>query len=310
MGTQLVLNDNWEVFSLTEEQKYFESFIDYVKRIDESTPDIWVKWKNSCSQVVIETPKYFYKIYQNTGAFSDFNTLIREKLGEIYRNEYGLYWNIITVRKENVIYQIEQREKLKVCMESDISYDDLMIKWGIILNKLEKQLSLPLVARQLKDKIKKLDKIKLIRDCVNKYEDYAITNNKDIILLDDADFFLAMVDNEGNWISSKFNSYEIITPQGYKKFVPCDYYEILENETELLNLINMDENKWMISKEMYGEKDLKEFVNKSEEIVSDNIKVLYTGNKLENKKLEYIPPSMDSYPLFMRENKLLIEEEV
>lgn len=197
-----------------------------------------------------------------------------------------------------------------MCMESDISYDDLMIKWGIILNKLEKQLSLPLVARQLKDKIKKLDKIKLIRGCINKYEDYAITNNKDIILLDDADFFLAMVDNEGNWISSKFNSYEIITPQGYKKFVPCDYYEILEDEIELLNLINMDENKWMISKEMNGEKDLKEFVNKAEEIVSDNIKVLYTGNKLENKKLEYIPPSMDSYPLFMRENKLLIEKEV
>ena len=55
----------WQPFNTENKASVtFNQFIDIVKQLDNNTsPDLWLKWKNYAHQVVIETPNYFYKIY-------------------------------------------------------------------------------------------------------------------------------------------------------------------------------------------------------------------------------------------------------
>ena len=314
MSNEVVRLSNWMPFLSEDRNPTFDEFIDLIKKMDSNTsPDVWVKWKNYSNQVVIETPHYFYKIYNTDYTAGLFFSLVREKLAEIYRDEFHIKWDVITIKKENSIYQLEQREKLQVCNEDVIDYDDLMINWSNTLNRLEDKLILPKITKQLQDKIKNLYKIKLVRDCVNKYEDYAITKDGNIVLLDDADWFLALIDEDNNWISSEFNCYEILTNEGYKTFVPQNYYEVIQDEDELLSSIHIPINKWIISqKNKQVKNEVLDFADKREQMLFNNIKVLSSGKYLENKQKllvsKQIPYDFKQEALEEKE-KLLLESK-
>ena len=160
-----------------------------------------VKWKtNYCdyaSQVVIQTNNFYYKIYESTLCNSTFHQ-IRQELCKIYREEYGLIWDYFIYKNEitgNVI-QIQRRQKLRIPTKQDMSFDELLINFSKILNKVEKSLNLNFYFKQLKmyDEFSDVEKIKLIRQCGNKFQDYGITNKGQIILLDDADWILILLD--------------------------------------------------------------------------------------------------------------------
>lgn len=278
----------WQPFNTENKASItFNQFIDIVKQLDNNTsPDLWLKWKNYAHQVVIETPNYFYKIYQDLFSSGEFFAQIREAMGKVYREQYGLVWNTKHIIKDGFVYTIEQREKLQVCNPDIISYDDLFLGWAKTLKLIEKELAFPEIAEQLKDKIQNLADIKLVRLCVNKFIDYGITKDNNIILLDDADWFIALIDKDGDWMSSKFNAYEILTLLGEKLFAPQEYHEMKSQ----IESVGQQIDKWMIfSKEKDNTKEnINNLLDKHEQMLTDNIKMLATEKSLpNNKKLYY-----------------------
>ena len=277
---------NWQPFNTETKSSYtFNQFIDVVKTLDNDTsPDVWVKWKNYSNQVVIETPNYYYKMYQNDLQAGTFLVEIREALGKIYRENFGIIWNIKNIIKDNIIYTIEQREKLEVCNENNIDYNDMFLQWSKTLQLLEKNLIFPEICEQLKGKIKDIYYLKLIRDCVNKYDDYALTKDGHVVLLDDADWFISIVDKDGNWLSPKFDYYKIITLTGEHIFAPQEFFE-----RNILNHINEPVNKWHIflNNEKHKPQPL-DFFNQREKMLANNIKLFTTGKLLSPKETLYI----------------------
>lgn len=259
----------------------FSQFIDIIKSIDDNTsPDLWVKWKNYSYQVVIETPKYFYKIYQEDPISGEFIVKIRNELAKIYAEQYNLHWKIITININGYIYQLEQREKLQVCSSDILSFDDLFLNWYKTLELLEKALFLDKITEQLKIKIPDLDRLKLIRDCSNKFPDYAIKDGH-VILLDDADWFLCLTNKSGNWIKPLYNIYPIITLEGERVFAPLNVFE--------MNMIEIREaiDKWTIISDDTSilKKRYRDFYSARDKMLSENIQVLTTGKLLDNKAL-------------------------
>lgn len=272
----------WTPFNTSNQIHTFDECINYIKTLDDSDLNKWVKWKTYANQVVIGTEQYYYKIYQVDVCAGFFIAELREALAKIYREDFGIIWNIKTVIRGNNIYQIEQREKLRVCTSNDMSFTELFIKWSKTLEKLEKLLLLDKIAKQID--IPKLDKLKLIRDCLNKFEDYAITSKGDIVLLDDADWFIAAVDKDSNWITSECKVYDIITANGERVFAPNNLYDRDESH------INEPINKWNIFKidlAIASEID-KGLRTIREQMLYDNIKVLSTGQALPNNQQLYL----------------------
>ncbi len=156
-----------------------------------------VKWKHAANmnQLILKTDNYYYKIY----AFNEvdkFNSIIRHAFAEVYQS-YGIKWDIITVQTENGFLDIERRECLELCNEWS---DELFLNYADTLKLVEEKLNLEHLKNQVKEKYKLVHKIKLLRQCANKPIDYAVYKNK-IILLDDADWFLAMIDINGKQIT-------------------------------------------------------------------------------------------------------------
>lgn len=199
----LILNDNWFQESLQNISQSMQQFLKPILQLQDKHIDSnhIVKWKtNYCdcaSQVVIQTNNYYYKIYESTLCNSTYHQ-IRQELCKIYREEYGLIWDYFIYKDENTgnVIQIQQRQKLRIPTEQDMSFDELLLNFSKILNKVEKSLNLNFYFKQLKmyNEFSDVEKIKLIRQCGNKFQDYGITNNGQIILLDDADWILVLLD--------------------------------------------------------------------------------------------------------------------
>lgn len=267
----------WQSFinsSVSNNTKHFEQFISFIQSLDNnSSPELWTKWKNYSNQVVIETQNYFFKIYQEDTRVGKFILRVREELAKIYRNDFGVNWEIYTVEANNSIFQIERREKLEVCTPDKVSFEEIILAWYKILLKLEENLFLDKLVPQLIHRIPELYKIKLVRDCINKHEDYAFTKNGNIILLDDADWFLGLIDKKNNWLSIMYDVFNIVLPSCEAKLVPLNIGEI--TPTEIRNQIK----RWtIIEDDILGiEKVYRDFYNVREKALSDNIKVLATG---------------------------------
>ena len=275
---------SWIPFNTPTNIHTFDECIELIETLEESkNQDLWVKWKDSANQIVVGTENYYYKIYQVGISAGSFASEIREELGKIYREEFGLLWNIKTIVKDNSIYQVEQREKLKVCSPDDMSFTDLFINWSKTLEKLEDRLILDKITAQIN--MPGLHKLKLVRDCVNKFEDYAITKDGRIVLLDDADWFLATVDKDDNWFSTQCKVYDIITLTGEKVFGPIDLFN-----KDNVRLANEKINKWniFVTTLKADEAEL-EFRSIREQMLYDNIKVLSTGKALPNNQELYLP---------------------
>ena len=170
---------------------------------------IYVKWKSeeaSTNQVVVKDDHFYYKVYKLDKYVDWLKYQIILTLGKIYI-EKGIDWQLAVVDSEvnNWIYIIEKREKLHALSISDnIPLTEVFRRFNPILEELEKRLELNKIQNSLGTEFK----LRLIRKCVPKFNDYALHNDS-IILLDDADFFLVFVNDNEEVCSFQTGFYEL-----------------------------------------------------------------------------------------------------
>ena len=197
-------------------------------------PSIRWKWKSPEHQVVIGTDKFVYKIYEYDET-AKFQSIIRYKLAEIYK-EIGILWEISTRYNEDLdkYYDIEKREFLKV---SDLDVDFTLHQSKNLYRELGKRLELDNILSQLN--LPNIESLRVIRNSEPKSEDYAILNDK-IILLDDADFSLILLDKERNITPLKNDIYNIHASYGDFIFRPLNYSSMKLDE------INKPQFEWTL----------------------------------------------------------------
>ena len=246
---------------------------------DEDSP--LLKWKSHDNHVVVQTDQYFYKMYQKDISAGTFPALIRESLAKVYRERLGLTWNIHSKIVGNTIYQIEQRQKVKVLTDRDIDFRDVLAKWSITLKMLEDALQMNKLKLQLIDQVPNFYNLKLVRDCVNKFDDYGITDSGDVVLLDDCDWFLAPIDKNNKWTTHQFGCYDVDLLGHHFSFVP-NHWKV---GAKYSSLVHLDEqcSKWTLLKGIEGE-DKHTSVMKSlrDRMLDGNIDVLINPQNSNN----------------------------
>lgn len=289
----LTLTDRFTAIpiSLNESHPTLARLVDSIQQIEEVSNGSLIKWKTYDNQVVVRSPNYYYKIYQNDRTAGTFFAKVREKLAEIYREDYGIYWEIRTFEdKETPTYfQIEQREPLEVCTPDKITYEDLFVDWAKTLGKLEKKLHFKELTYQLQEEIEGLKEVKLVRDCVNKFEDYAFKNGH-VILLDDSDWFLALIDKNNQWMRNiNFSTIHVMLDSQDYMFAPFDFFKYKDLTPKLKDTTE----KWNLFFLRHSEinKITKEFIpqikSQHTKMLEDNIQVL-SEKSIENVKKLYI----------------------
>lgn len=284
MANELILNSEWTPFLAKDRASItFDKFLDLIKQLDNNTSlNLWTKWKNYANQVVIETPNYYFKLYEDDYLCGSFWSAIRVALGEIYTDNFNILWDVSIIKQNGKIYTLEKRQKLTVCMPNSISYADLLLNWSNTLKKLENKLLLPEICQQLQPYIPELVELKIIRNCINKYADYAITKDNNIILLDDSDWFIAMVDKNGKWLESKFKGYNIISSFGETIFAPEGYLDegSVTKHEELAN-------KWQIYIENINTNKLEGILfDQREQMLKDNISLIFNQKLLPGQNIK------------------------
>lgn len=265
----------------------FDTFLNQVRQLDGSNFDSWVKWKDYENQIVVRTDNYFYKMYVTDKDSGIFQAIIREKLGEIYKG-YGIIWNLFTVQSIDKVYTVEQRQKLDVC--KDINYQQLLLNWGNTLRNLEHLLGFELLLKQIQEFYPEVKYIKLVRDCINKYDDFAIYNDK-VILLDDADFFLCLLDDKLNVLSYKFNSHFVHTCGGNMLFAPLEYGNGSTKSNEFVD-------KWWLFPEDAGNgKTVMDFNSARTDMINTSTKLLAGMKELPDCEVMKILPHHDTFLL-------------
>lgn len=194
--------------------------LERMKFLDKNSQDY--KFKEYDNQVVVETKDYFYKIYIDYGPVGRYLLEIRKKLADIYRS-YGIHWELINSYNDGRFITVEQREKLKVCAYSDLTCGELLRNWKKSVVLLNKSLNFEDILKQIKDKsnVPEFNSAKdllLLRHSLVKVNDYAYAPNGNIVLIDDADFFLSIIDENGEQISKKNFDLEVITTCGKMNF--------------------------------------------------------------------------------------------
>ena len=297
-----------------------ENALDSIKQLENSIGEkgsALVKWKNYNNQVVVEAKNYYYKIYEESkDSVGPFNSIIRSKLAEIYQ-ELGIDWKILIFERDGHIFNFEQRQKLSVIGAHDIPFTEILLSFSQLLDELEEMLEFDVILSQLKknecfDVVKKL---KLLRFCVNKQEDYAIFDEQ-VVLLDDADWVVLPVDNQGEVVLLDPNvSVPVETSYGkflftsalYLKFEggkinPC-VPKFNESTHGWYLLPSSDVNESTTSIVLVHKKQ-KEFVNSSNSFVKDAIDIrLKNVSKVETD----VPQSEDCVEI---ECKLDNEQEL
>ena len=240
-----------------------------------------VKWKSYDNQIVLRGENCYYKLYKKDYSVGYFFCLIREKLGEIYREKFGIKWEINTYVVDNTIYQIERREALEVATESKISFSDIMKNWSNTLSLLEKRIGLQDIVWSLPDELN-IRKIKLVRDCVNDYKDYGLTRDGNVVLLDDTDWFLAPIDKSGNWVRLPYNVYNCELNGEMYGFAPSIWKHYGNISLEIRK--NEKHNMWTLVKNMdLVANDNDSMMTSREQMLDDNISVLLDPS--QNKSL-------------------------
>lgn len=275
--------------SLIEDKRNL--FIDIVNSINKDlNPNRMVKIKDYAHQTVIETDKYFYKVYEDEIKTGIYKAEIRKKLAEVY-SEYGIHWIVKTFTKGNFIYTVEEREKLKVC-GNEISANELFYRYKYTLYDLEKKLRFPAILDQVKqdNRFNSLYNMKLIRYCINKTDDYAYGPNGEIILLDDAEFFITFVDKNANQIPIGGLAINCLTTAG--ELILQNDNEPESNNKEIItfniNKLNKSTHFFFFTKdENVLQDDLPKLVNKVERMIQDNIKVLSDNCNKNEVRLKY-----------------------
>ena len=256
----------------------------------------WRGWKSYAHQVIFESDQNFYKIYERGGSeFGEFYSVIRNNLADIYR-ELGISWEVMTVLRDGVITDVEKRQRLKVLTREDMSFKDALASFSVILEELEKRLEFQDILNQLKQfpEVSNVERLKLMRLCVNKYEDYAIFNDQ-VVLLDDTDWCIALVDHEGEPVSidCKFNQTVYTT---YGNFVFVNHFKNVRMEADAViwheKSPTMYRDKWWILRAL-------DFNNSSTELKRD-LSIIEADSHYSDRVL------MDGLERKLRENIALM----
>lgn len=284
-----------------------DNFITLISTLDSSNYNNWVKWKTDVdNQVVIKTDNYIYKIYcTHKNSDKTFEFIIRDTLAEIYR-EYGIHWEIKTFTLDNNIYQIEQREVIPECNPNIISFEDLLLSWKLTLDELENRLNFKNISYQLRDYLidnndnikvlrnigvgtekyqeDTLYSIKLVRNCVNKYNDYGIINKK-VILFDDADWVLCLINKSGDILNLRYNNLKdipIIFKNEQLFLQPVNVINTIQSHLLFNDLLH---NKFNIIYRQECNQELENINIKQlkDNMIMNNVKLLSTGIKLNNE---------------------------
>lgn len=282
-----------------------DKFINVINlAIPELRPNKMTKIKNYEHQVVIESDNYYYKVYEDKKDVGVYKLEIRKRLAKIY-NSYGIHWVIISFEKDGMIYTVEQREKLTVC-GNEITCKNLLLGWKKTLDILEKELRFDNITNQIKENYKtltNLKEIKLIRECINKPNDYAYGPNGEIILLDDSDWFITLIDENGEKIYYRNFKLDVITTVGE--------LTLSLNVKELFDIfVENDENtaSYFLFKRTNEEKKvINKLINYRDKMIDDNIKLL-SGIDLPNESFKYQDDYINEFKL-KYDNRLLLEGE-
>lgn len=292
------------IVSLTNDSE--DKFITAINTvIPELRPTKMTKIKNYEYQVVIETDDYFYKVYEDKEDIGTYRLEIRQKLAKIYQS-YGIHWLIYSFKKDGFIYTVEQRQKLEVC-DHDIECKKLLLGWKKTLDLLEKELRFESIRNEIVDNCEQfsnVNKVKLIRDCINKPEDYAYGPNNEIILLDDADWFITLVDEFGNRINSRSFQLDVTTTAGtltlalsVKELTDRFIYQDLSSADYFLFKYTSKEKNFM-----------HKLVNYHDKMLEDNTK-LFCGIDLTEDHFKYQSEYIQDFKLKYDNTKLLPEGE-
>lgn len=261
--------------------------------IPELRPGKLTKIKNYEHQVVIEADDFYYKVYEDKKDIGAYRLEIRKRLAKIY-NSYGIHWTVLSFEKNGMIYTIEQREKLPVCGK-EIHCKDLLLGWKKTLDILEKELRFKSITSQIKENYKGLENlksIKLIRECINKPDDYAYGHNGEIVLLDDADWFITFVDQNGERIYCKDFKIDVITTIG-ETTLALNVRELTDR------FIQKEENTASYFFFKYTKKEtdaIYKLMNYRDKMLDDNTKLL-SGIDLPNKLFKYQEDYVNEFKL-------------
>ena len=224
----------------TSDESKINVFLDIIKSLTNDDSTNWLKWKDTTEQVVIKTTDQYFKIYQETYVQNWFKSLIRQTIANVY-TQLGVNWIFSVKREGDIFYHIEQRECLPVCgIDVDITIDEVLLGWRTTLDLIEEKLNFDMLLIQMRQYIPSLYKIKLIRDAHNCLQDYAIKDNH-IFLLDDADFFLALVNEEGDLIDIQSPFYNLLYPEiGEVTLTTNNFFagEIIERMADVNSKVN------------------------------------------------------------------------
>lgn len=235
---------------------------------------IGTKWKES--QVVFETPDRYYKLYEDGMVDGFFLSQIRECIASVYQM-LGVDWKLYTALDPDrgTFCQIESRARLRTVKDSELPYKELMLNWKRTLELVEDKLSLPRLARQMKAYYPEITAIKLMRECTNKYADYAWHGDR-IILLDDADFFLAMVGKKYNWLERPAHVYDLLHTSGNVYFAPKNFFNNVSIQKRI-DSVEDNFNRWFIyHPDMCGrpEEEIRQLRSERESMFLNNVRLL------------------------------------
>lgn len=264
----------------------FDISLSFIEDLEKgiSNPNSWIKQQHHPHCVVVQSDDYYYKIYENSIELGSFYSLIRRKLAEIYEKVYGINWKIFETVRNDKIYQIQQRSKLVECTEKDLSFEDLLLSWRKTQLLLEKSLGFSYILDQISENYisngnTKPFKLKIMREAINKYEDYAFAPNGEVLLLDDDDWYIAVVDENGENVPGKNIAIPVDTEIGQMTFqaMRSAFYA---NEGAKLEDLDEMMSKWMIFDQKDEKVDSgKSMYDKKEQMLHDNLKLLTTGEK-------------------------------
>ncbi len=176
--------------------KHDDSCSRLLKSINSTFDNNFVKWKDYSNQVILRDSQFYYKIYEDDICHGTFMNLIREELGRIYREDYGIEWLVETREVSGKLLNFQKRQTIPP-IPKQMSFVDVLEDWSETLFRLERKLELHKLNFYLIEDRPYLynAKVKLIRDCINKFDDYGFYNGR-VILLDDSDWFLAVVSDK------------------------------------------------------------------------------------------------------------------
>ena len=146
-------------------------------------------------QVVFGEEDFYYKVYEVDRCNSNgLDHLVRCCLQKVYTN-LGLHWELTSFEQGDSLFDVEQRQILKVANEEVSSFQNILLSFSKLLDEVEELLGFDRLLSELHnhEEFSSVEAMKLSRHVINKHNDYAMFNGQ-AILLDDSEFCIEFLD--------------------------------------------------------------------------------------------------------------------